>query len=77
MIVIGDIKRGDIASTAEAYAAHIRGVMVEDQRLDPWKEDAVTLNPYLGTDGLHLFFPPATILTKASLSWSEPAILGG
>jgi orotidine-5'-phosphate decarboxylase len=55
MIVIGDIKRGDIASTAEAYAAHIRGVMVEDQRLDPWKEDAVTLNPYLGTDGIAPF----------------------
>lgn len=37
LIVIGDIKRGDIASTAEAYAAHIAGVDIEGQRFDPWQ----------------------------------------
>lgn len=55
MIVIGDIKRGDIASTAEAYAAHIGGIHVEGEFFDPWKEDFVTLNPYLGTDSMMPF----------------------
>lgn len=55
LIVIGDIKRGDIASTAQAYAAHIGGVEIEGKFFDPWKEDAVTLNPYLGTDGISPF----------------------
>ncbi|MGI6751482.1 MAG: orotidine-5'-phosphate decarboxylase [Anaerovoracaceae bacterium] len=52
LIVIGDIKRGDIASTAEAYAAHIGGITIEGEFFDPWKEDFVTLNPYLGTDSM-------------------------
>lgn len=53
LMVIGDIKRGDIASTAEAYAAHIGGVMIEDRFWDPWKEDGITLNPYTGYDGIY------------------------
>ncbi len=55
MLIIGDIKRGDIASTAEAYAAHLSGVEVEGERFDLWQEDAVTLNPYLGTDSVDPF----------------------
>lgn len=55
LIVIGDIKRGDISSTAEAYAAHIGGVDVEGQRLDPWMEDWITINPYFGMDGIKPF----------------------
>jgi len=55
LIVIGDIKRGDIASTAEAYAAHIGGVDIEGQKLDPWKEDWITVNPYFGMDGIAPF----------------------
>ncbi len=39
--VIGDVKRGDIASTAAAYAR----AMFEE-----WKFDAITLNPYLGRE---------------------------
>lgn len=47
LIVIGDIKRGDIGSTAQAYAtAHLRGDMCPD---------AVTVNGYFGTDGLAPF----------------------
>jgi orotidine-5'-phosphate decarboxylase len=47
LIVIADVKRGDIGSTAEAYArAH----------LDVAGADAVTVNPYFGTDGLEPFF---------------------
>jgi orotidine-5'-phosphate decarboxylase len=46
-LVVADVKRGDIGSTAEAYAkAH----------LDLAGADAVTVNPYLGTDGLEPFF---------------------
>ncbi|MCL2753959.1 MAG: orotidine-5'-phosphate decarboxylase [Defluviitaleaceae bacterium] len=43
MIVIGDIKRGDIASTAQAYAdAHIGG--------GEFDVDFATINPYMGGD---------------------------
>lgn len=55
LLVIGDIKRGDISSTAEAYAAHIGGVEIEGEFFDLWQEDAVTVNPYLGTDGISPF----------------------
>ena len=55
LLVIGDIKRGDIASTAEAYAAHIDGTTIGGETFDLWYEDAVTLNPYLGTDGIEPF----------------------
>lgn len=52
LIVIGDIKRGDISSTAEAYASHIGGVTIEGVNHDSWKVDAITVNPYFGTDGI-------------------------
>ena len=55
LLVIGDIKRGDISNTAQAYAAHIGGTQVGGQRLFPWPEDAVTLNPYLGGDSVTPF----------------------
>ncbi len=55
MIVIGDIKRGDISSTAAAYAAHIEGTEIEGESFDLWKEDWVTINPYLGIDGIQPF----------------------
>ena len=46
LIVIGDVKRGDIGSTAEAYA---------EAHLDRIGTDAVTLNPYLGWDSIEPF----------------------
>lgn len=55
LLVIGDIKRGDISSTAAAYAAHIGGIVAGGQTLFPWAEDAVTLNPYLGSDSVAPF----------------------
>ena len=55
LIVIGDIKRGDISSTAAAYAAHIGGVDINGERRMTWYEDAVTLNPYMGSDGIKPF----------------------
>jgi orotidine-5'-phosphate decarboxylase len=64
LMVIGDIKRGDIASTAAAYAAHLSGAVVEGTRLDLWNEDAVTLNPYLGFDGIEPFIGPCNTYDK-------------
>lgn len=55
LMVIGDIKRGDISSTAEAYAAHIGGTEIEGITFDLWKEDWITVNPYLGYDGIEPF----------------------
>ena len=58
LLIIGDIKRGDISSTAEAYAAHIGGVQVEGEDFDLWKEDSITVNPYFGIDGIAPFLKP-------------------
>lgn len=58
LVIIGDIKRGDIASTAEAYAAHIGGIQIEENYFDPWKEDFITINPYFGIDGIEPFLEP-------------------
>jgi orotidine-5'-phosphate decarboxylase len=57
LYVIGDIKRGDISSTAEAYAAHLSGaeVVPGGVRVDLWREDAITVNPYFGADGIEPF----------------------
>jgi orotidine-5'-phosphate decarboxylase len=56
LVVIGDIKRGDIGSTSAAYAAgHIGVVKIGNHVLRGFKEDFVTVNPYLGTDGVKPF----------------------
>ncbi|MFR8547623.1 MAG: orotidine-5'-phosphate decarboxylase [Lachnospiraceae bacterium] len=56
LVVIGDVKRGDIGSTSAAYAtAHMGRVKVGDSVLTPFGEDFVTVNPYLGTDGIKPF----------------------
>ncbi len=56
LVVIGDIKRGDIGSTSAAYAAgHIGTVKVGSKVYHPFDEDFVTVNPYLGTDGVKPF----------------------
>jgi orotidine-5'-phosphate decarboxylase len=65
LLVIGDIKRGDISSTAEAYAAHIGGVEIGGEHFDPWQEDAVTLNPYMGSDGILPFVDAAKAQSRA------------
>lgn len=53
LIVIGDVKRGDVASTASAYAsAHLEG---PDGRKDARACDAVTINPLLGADSVRPF----------------------
>ena len=56
LIVIGDIKRGDIGSTSGAYAmGHIGTVTVGSKVFVPFHEDMVTVNPYLGSDGVQPF----------------------
>jgi len=56
LVVIGDVKRGDIGSTSAAYAtAHLGRVKVGGQMLTPFGEDFATVNPYLGSDGIKPF----------------------
>jgi len=53
LVVICDAKRGDIGTTAEAYA---RGYLAGgDPAAAPWGADALTVNPYLGRDTLEPF----------------------
>lgn len=56
LVVIGDIKRGDIGSTSEAYAVgHLGKVQVGSNSYYGFDEDFVTVNPYLGSDGVNPF----------------------
>lgn len=56
LVVIGDIKRGDIGSTSAAYAVgHLGKVTVGNSSFSGFDEDFVTVNPYLGTDGVKPF----------------------
>ena len=56
LVVIGDIKRGDIGSTSTAYAVgHLGKVQVGYNTYAGFDEDFVTVNPYLGTDGVKPF----------------------
>lgn len=56
LVVIGDVKRGDIGSTSAAYAtAHLGKVTVGEKRLSAFDEDFATVNPYLGSDGVKPF----------------------
>ena len=56
LVVIGDVKRGDIGSTSAAYAtAHLGQVAVGSKVLTPFDEDFATVNPYLGSDGIEPF----------------------
>ena len=56
LTVIGDVKRGDIGSTSGAYAtAHAGTITVGANTFAPFDEDFVTVNPYLGSDGINPF----------------------
>jgi orotidine-5'-phosphate decarboxylase len=60
VLSILDSKRGDIASTASAYAgAALGGVSFGGSRLPVWEADAVTVNPYLGRDAVEPFLQAA------------------
>ncbi|MDE6961886.1 MAG: orotidine-5'-phosphate decarboxylase [Lachnospiraceae bacterium] len=56
LLVIGDVKRGDIGSTSAAYAAgHLGKVQVGSRTYAGFDEDFATVNPYLGSDGVKPF----------------------
>ena len=56
LVVIGDVKRGDIGSTSEAYAVgHLGKVQVGSNSYAGFDEDFATVNPYLGSDGVKHF----------------------
>lgn len=56
LVIIGDIKRGDIGSTSAAYAVgHVGQVRVGSNLYRSFDEDFVTVNPYLGSDGVKPF----------------------
>lgn len=78
LIAIADVKRGDIGSTAEAYAKAFLGkVEVFGKEVFSFDADAVTVSPYLGYDGIKPFIHEAQkygkgifILVKTSNSSS-------
>ncbi|QXM06659.1 orotidine-5'-phosphate decarboxylase [Crassaminicella indica] len=56
LVVIGDIKRGDIGSTSEAYSnAHLGNVNIEGVIHETFAVDSITVNPYMGGDTLEAF----------------------
>lgn len=67
LVIIGDIKRGDIGSTSEAYArGHLGPVQVGGQCLFGFNEDFVTLNPYMGSDSVKPFINMAKKVQKGA-----------
>lgn len=56
LLVLLDAKRGDIGSTAEAYAAAYMSDIDPAGGKNALQVDAITLNPYLGRDSLAPFF---------------------
>ena len=60
LVVIIDGKRNDIGSTAEAYARGYLGKVAIGQDYEAaWQADAMTVNPYLGSDGVFPFIKVA------------------
>lgn len=53
LIVIADVKRNDIGSTAGCYSkAYLSGVEVAGKKITPFESDFITVNGYLGSDGI-------------------------
>lgn len=56
MVVIADMKRGDIGTTAQGYSnASIGKTTIGENYQSIFDVDFVTVNPYLGTDGIKPF----------------------
>ncbi len=65
LTVIGDVKRSDIASTAEAYSdGHIGRVTIVDTEYEGFPQDFITLNPYLGSDSITPFLKDCAAYEK-------------
>lgn len=66
LYIILDVKRNDIGSTAEAYsAAYLGKVNIDGELISPCDVDCVTVNPYLGTDGIAPFIADCKKYDKA------------
>ena len=66
LYVILDVKRNDIGSTAEAYSkAYLGKVDIDGIEAEPCAGDCVTVNPYLGTDGIKPFVEDCKAYDKA------------
>ncbi len=56
LLIIGDVKRGDIGSTSKAYSnAHLGRVEVGEELIETFSVDSITINPYLGDDCIEEF----------------------
>ena len=67
MYVIADIKRGDIGSTATAYAeGWLSGASIEGQQFKSFDADCVTLNGYMGSDSIKPFLEAAKAEDKCA-----------
>jgi len=65
LIVIGDAKRGDIGSTSAAYASAFLGeIKIGSKTFSAFHTDMVTVNPYLGTDGVKPFIDACNTFDK-------------
>ena len=66
LYVILDVKRNDIGSTAEAYSkAYLGKVDIDGEECEPCGVDCVTVNAYLGTDGVKPFIDDCKKYDKA------------
>ena len=67
LFVIADIKRGDIGSTATAYAeGWLSGAGIEGQQFKSFDADCVTLNGYMGSDSIKPFLEAAKAEDKCA-----------
>jgi len=65
LYIIADVKRGDIGSTSKAYSlGHLGKVTYQDEQLNSFEADSVTVNPYLGDDCLGEFVDEITEFDK-------------
>lgn len=66
LYIILDVKRNDIGSTAEVYSkAYLGKVDIDGELVSPCDVDCVTVNPYLGTDGIAPFVEDCKKYDKA------------
>jgi orotidine-5'-phosphate decarboxylase len=65
LFVIGDVKRGDIASSAEAYsAAHLGKLNIAGENFSHATANFVTINPYMGFDSIEPYLDDCRAFDK-------------
>ena len=64
--IIADAKRGDIGSTAEGYSdAYLGSVKIGNTEVEPFGCDCLTINAYLGSDGINPFIKDCVARDRA------------